>query len=382
MADNNTDVLALKYRPKKLANVIGQDATVTTLTNAFNSGKLPQTFVFAGFLGCGKTSVARILAAMENCEQGRTMEPCGKCKMCRDIFDGESTDVKEVNAASDRGIDVIRNLSEFVSTRPINARIKYVILDEVHMLSREAAESALKLFEEPPDGVRFVLCTTDLHKMKGTTQSRCMPFRFGKVPWPIIVEHLKTISALESIQAEEASLKIAAKLTQGSVRNGLRNLQLLRTYAGDRLITSDLAQQAMGTVNDESYFELMDAVLAKDASTMMKEVVSIFSKGIEFQQVFDGMLDHLRTQMVILSCKNTSGIVYLSDDEKQRYLHQIGKIDRKLSIYLIVGMMDKLCEVARLVALNVNPQLLMEKWSVESIMLYAKLERELQAQTT
>ena len=379
MSEKNTDVLALKYRPKCLADIIGQETAVTTLTNAFNSGKLPQTFVFAGFLGCGKTSVARILAAMENCETGRTLTPCGKCKMCRDIFEGEATDIREINAAADRGIDVIRNITEFVSMKPIQARVKYVILDEVHMLSREAAESALKVFEEPPDGVRYILCTTDLHRMKGTTQSRCMPLRYGKVPWPIIAEHLKKISALEAIEADEAALKIAAKLTQGSVRNGLRNLQLLRTYSGDQKITVDLAQAAMGTVNDDIYFELIDAVIAKDASTMIKEVVGIFNKGIEFQQVFDGTLDHLRTLMIILSCKNTAGLVYLSEEDKQRYLHQIGKIDRKLSIYLITGMITSLCEAARLVALNVNPQLLLEKWSVESIMLYAKLERELAA---
>lgn len=383
MSEETTDVLALKYRPRKLADVIGQESSITTLVNAFTSGKLPQTFVFAGFFGCGKTTVARILAAMENCEKGRSLEPCGVCKNCRDIFDGESTDIKEVNAASDRGIDIIRNLADYVSVRPINANVKYVILDECHMLSKEAAEAALKLFEEPPENVRFVLATTDLHKMKGTIQSRCMPFRFSKVPWPLIAEHLKGIAGAEKIEIEDDALKVAAKLSQGSVRNSLRNLQLLRTFAGTQKITTDLAQQAMGAVSDEHYFELMDAVLTKDAATMMKIVGGIFNKGIEFQQVFDGVMDHLRTLMVIFSCpKSTAGLIYLSDDDKQRYVHQIGKIDRRMSIHLITGMITSLCGVARDVALNVNPQILMEKWSVESIMLFAKLERELAAQKT
>jgi len=381
MSNKTTDILALTHRPRKLDDVIGQDATVQTLRNAFTSGKLPQTFVFAGNLGCGKTSCARILAAMENCEKGRSLEPCGECKMCRDIFNGESTDIKEINAAQDRGIDVIRNLQDFVSVRAIFARVKYIILDEVHMLSREAAESALKLFEEPPDNVRIILATTDLHKMKGTTQSRCLPFRFIKVPWSILAEHLKKIADKEAIDVDTDALKVVAKLSEGSVRNSLRNLQLLRTYAGTQRITVEIAQIAMGTISDASYFDLLDAVMAKDASTMMKTVGSIFSKGIEFQQVFDGLLDHLRTLLIVLSCKNTAGLLYLSDDDKSRYIHQVGKIDRKVSIHLITGMMSLLNDVARSVALNINPQTLMEKYAIDSIMLYAKLERESKQQT-
>jgi DNA polymerase-3 subunit gamma/tau len=274
---DNSNVLALKYRPTKLTDLIGQDSVTTTLTNAFKDKDIYTCLVFAGNFGCGKTSAARILAAMENCADGPTLEPCGHCKMCRDIFAGDSIDVREVNAASHNGIDDIRNIADFVGSGPLLARTKYVIFDEVHALSRQAVESALKVLEEPPEGVRFVLCTTDLHKLKATIQTRCMPFRFTKV---------------EKISVDDASLKIAAKLSDGSVRNSLRNLQLLKTYAGQKPITVDIAQQALGAIDDNNWFILMDAIIDRDATSGIKIIQELFSKGLDVAQILNGLTEH------------------------------------------------------------------------------------------
>jgi DNA polymerase-3 subunit gamma/tau len=372
---DKSNVLALKYRPTKLADLVGQESVATTLTNAFQANDLYQCFIFGGNFGCGKTTTARILAAMENCEKGPTLEPCGECKMCREIFSGSSSDVKEINAAADNGIEMIRNLEDFVAVRPLLARVKYVILDEVHGLSRQAIESCLKLLEEPPPGVRFVLCTTDAHKLKGTIHSRAMPFRFVKVPWPQIAIHLKEIAKRENIPADDSALKLAARMADGSVRNSLRNLQLLMTYAGGKAVTAEVAQQALGTVSDDSFFGLVDAVLAKDPQSGIKIVQTLFAGGNEFQQIVDGLIEHLRTLMVLTSCQNTAGLIFLSEDEKKRYVHQI----KRMSIHLVTEMISLLYEVVKGVSVNMSPQMLLEHYILKSIFAYAKIERQAKA---
>jgi DNA polymerase-3 subunit gamma/tau len=372
---DNSNVLALKYRPTKLTDLIGQDSVTTTLTNAFKDKDIYTCLVFAGNFGCGKTSAARILAAMENCADGPTLEPCGHCKMCRDIFAGDSIDVREVNAASHNGIDDIRNIADFVGSGPLLARTKYVIFDEVHALSRQAVESALKVLEEPPEGVRFVLCTTDLHKLKATIQTRCMPFRFTKVPWPQIAEHLKSIAALEKISVDDASLKIAAKLSDGSVRNSLRNLQLLKTYAGQKPITVDIAQQALGAIDDNNWFILMDAIIDRDATSGIKIIQELFSKGLDVAQILNGLTEHLRTMLLLGTVKNTSGLLYLSEEEKKQYVHRISR----MSIYLVdlvIEMISLLQDVHRGITLNIHAQTLLEQFLIKSMIRRKQIEDE------
>jgi DNA polymerase-3 subunit gamma/tau len=376
---DKSNVLALKYRPTKLSSVVGQENVTTTLTNAFLNEDLYQCFIFGGNFGCGKTTTARILAAMENCQahKGPTLEPCGECQMCRDIFSGQSSDVKEINAASANGIDDIRNIVEFVSVRPLLARVKYVILDECHMLSIAAREATLKILEEPPEGVRFVLCTTDAHKLKGTIHSRAMPFRFNKVAWPQILEHLRVIASCEGIKADEAALKVCARLSDGSVRNSLRNLQLLITYAGKNPITAEIAQQALGVVSEDNFFELTDSILAKDATSAIKSIQLMVGKGQGIEQIMAGLTEHLRNLMVLTSCQNTSGILFLSEDEKKRYVHQI----KRMSIHLVTDMITLLYDVQKGAAVNMNPQLLLEQFVLKAMFAVAKLERLAKQQT-
>lgn len=367
---DNSNILALKYRPTKLADLIGQDAAVQALTNAFNDNNLYQCFVFAGSFGCGKTSAARILAAMENCEKGRTLEPCGQCRMCREIFSGESNDIREVNAASANGIDDIRNVADFVSIRPLLARVKYVIFDECHAWSRQAVESALKMLEEPPDRVRFVLCTTDLHKLKGTIQTRCMPFRFVKVAWPVIAQHLASVAAKEGIEADEGALKLAAKLSDGSVRNSLRNLQLMATQGGKK-VTIEAAQQSLGAIDDDKWFNLIDAMMERDATNGMRVIQELFSRGMDVGQILNGLVEHLHTLLVLCSCSNTAGLLFLSEEEKKRYVHQIGK----LSIEVIVEMISLLHEITRGLQTNMNAQLLFDQYLVKCMVARSRIEK-------
>lgn len=372
-----SDALALKYRPKKLSEVVGQSPIVQTLENAFGKDIHHHAFLFSGPFGCGKTSCARIVAAKLNCKDDGP-EPCGICKNCVEIFEGKCTDVREMNAASNRGIEDMRNINEYAADHPLVCKWKVIILDECHSLSREAVESALKLIEEPPAWVIFILATTDPQKMKATIHSRCIPFRFAKVAWPELYSHLKNVADKEGIKADETSLRLAAKLARGSVRNALNNLQLLTTFAGKNPINGDLAQHALGAVCENDYFELVDSVVGKDAQKGMKIIQNIFSQGQDVEQVTNGFLDHLRTLMVLTSCQNTTGLIYLSDEDKKRYVHQY----QKVSIHLVVAMICLLYEVTRRATLNVSPQTLFETYLVQSIMKHAELEKQAKSTTS
>jgi DNA polymerase-3 subunit gamma/tau len=369
-----SEQLMLKYRPKKFTDLVGQDAIVQTLCNGIASGELHQTYIFSGPFGDGKTSTARILAAALNCEKSKkpTTDPCGECDTCKAIFAGRSVDIKEVNAASNRGIDDIRNLADFVRSRPLNARVKVVILDEVHRLTPEAAESALKLFEEPPEDVVFILCTTDLHKMKVTIHSRCLPFRFSKISWMQLAELMKKVADAEGYKYDEGAIKLAAKLAKGSGRNAMNNLQLLKTFAGSEKITVEVAQKALGAVSENDYFGFMDAVLNKDVQSGMRILQSIFNQGQDVEMLLNGLTEHLRNLMVLCTCQNTAGLLFLNEDEKQRYVQQYAKV----SITLIVKMISLLYGVTRGILVNQNPQMLLEAYLVESVIAWAAIERE------
>lgn len=378
----NIDTLALKYRPTKLSDLIGQESVVTTLTNAFNSKNLYPCYLFSGSFGCGKTSSARILAAMENCEKGPTLEPCGECSNCKEIFSGESMDIREINAASTNGIEDIRNIIDYVRTSPLKAKTKYVILDECHALSKQAVESSLKILEEPPEHVRFILCTTDSHKIKGTIQSRGMPFRFSKVHWAEITNYLKTICEKEGFKAEEGALRIAAKLSDGSVRNSLRNLQLIKNFAGDNPLSVDIAQRALGAVSDAQWFDLIDAIVGKNVPAAMLILQDTLNKGVDVEQVLHGLTDHLRNLLLLTTCKdpggngqtiNVSGLVYFNQEEKQRYIHQLEKITADL----ISEMITMLYEIHRGITVNMNPQVLLENYIIKSIQTHSEIQKKI-----
>jgi DNA polymerase-3 subunit gamma/tau len=369
-----SEQLMLKYRPKKWSEVIGQDHIVQTLQNGLASGDMHQTYIFSGPFGDGKTSSARILAACLNCEKFKkpTTEPCGECRTCKEIFAGVSSDIKEMNAAKERGIDDIRNLADFVAMRPLVARVKVAIIDEVHRLTPEAAESALKLFEEPPEGVVFILCTTDLQKMKVTIQSRCLPFRFSKISWMQLAELLKSIADKEGYKYEDAAIKQAAKLAKGSGRNAMNNLQLLKTFAGDNPITVEVAAKALGAVSENDYFALVDSIISKDIQSGMKILQAIFNRGQDIDTLLNGLQDHLRSLLVLTTCQNTAGLLHLNEDEKQKYVVQYAKV----SINQVLKMISLMYGVSQGILVGQNPQLLLERYLVESTIACAAIERE------
>tara|TARA_Y100000034_G_scaffold135579_1_gene208096 strand:- start:1284 stop:2417 length:1134 start_codon:yes stop_codon:yes gene_type:complete len=369
--------LPLKYRPKNLKQVIGQDVVTTCFTNAFKNERLHHAYILAGIKGSGKTSTARIVAAMENCSKGPTQDPCGECDNCKAIFIGKSNDVREMNAASNRGIDDIRALTKEIQFAGIECRTKYVIIDEAHSLTGHAAEAALKPIEEPPKNVRFILCTTALDSLIDTIRSRCIIHRFNKVHWQPMVENLKKIAKSEGVEYDEAALQIAARAAQGSVRNSLRNLQMLIEAGGGGTITKELASQSLGTIDSNLAFHFIDALIQPDTTKGLKVINRLFRDGKEVGQISESILDHLRRLMLSVYCKHEDMTnLGFTDQDVKKYVHQAGmcgKNDeaRTILITRLVGMM---IDFQRGVSLNLDPQIMLEKYFLEAVIVKKQVD--------
>lgn len=374
-----SDILALKYRPKKLADVVGQDAAVRVLVNSIKSGEVHHAYIFAGHFGCGKTSTARIFAASLNNPGKISLEPNLESELVQSIFEGKHPDVIEMDAAALGRIDDIRDIKERARYSPIECRYKVFIIDEAHRLSGAAAEAALKLIEEPPAETIFILCTTDPQKLKETIDSRCMSLWFNKVSWDTLFSHLKNVADQEKLKYDELALRIAAKRAKGSVRNSLQNLQMLTTFAGQEKITQEVALAALGAVSESYYFDLVDAIIepTPDAGKAMRTVDQLLCGGRDVGEVIDDLVGHLRNLLILTTVSSTSGLLYLTEDDKKKFTHQLSKLPPgDKGVKLMSQMISYIADINRGITLNLHPQTLMEKFVVDSIVFGAKLKKE------
>lgn len=359
--------LALKYRPKKLSEVIGQPVVVKAFTNAFKSNTLHHAYILAGNFGCGKTTVARIVAAMENCKKDGK-DPCGKCSNCKEIFTGKSYEVIEMDAGSGGKVDDIRDLNKSLYQSPCECKTKYVIIDEAHSLTGSAAEASLKMIEEPPPYVRFILCTTEPQSFKPTIHSRCIIWSFNKVPWAQIYEHLKNIAAKEKLTYEDKALQISAKYAKGSVRDSLQYLHTIINYVGDEDITAQAAREALGVIDEALYFALIDAIIDKNSMKCFQVINKMFEDGKEAKIILDGIYNHLNNLLVTRTCKNDLSPFDFTQEEIKKYLHQNSRISRGGGDILL-KMMNSLNHVSFGVEYSLNPSQLLNKFAVESVLL-------------
>src|SRR3954471_23396103 len=254
-------VLARKYRSTTFDEVIGQDHVARTLKKAITSGRIAHAYLFCGTRGTGKTSTARILAKSLNCENsgGPTPDPCGKCNSCTAIARGEDIDVIEIDAASNTGVDNVRDLINNSQFRPARSRFKVYIIDEVHMLSKSAFNALLKTLEEPPPHVKFILATTEPEKVLPTILSRCQRYDFRNIPTPEIAAHLKNIAKQEQIQADDDALLMVAKAGAGSMRDSLSLLDRLLSI-GEKELTLDMIEALLGLPKTQLIFNLAQAI--------------------------------------------------------------------------------------------------------------------------
>jgi DNA polymerase-3 subunit gamma/tau len=301
-------VIARKWRPQTFAEVIGQEHVTRTLANAIVSGRVAHAYIFSGARGVGKTTTARILAKALNCAKGPAAEPCNDCDSCREISAGSSMDVIEIDAASNRGIDQIRELREMVRYAPASSRYKVVILDEAHMLTDEASNALLKTLEEPPDRVVFILATTEPDDLADTIRSRSQHFHFRALSFAEITAALAQIATQEKWNVEPGALAVMARAAEGSVRDALSLLEQARAYSGET-ITDAQVRELLGVVPQETLDMLTAAIEQRSATLALELVHGLLAQGQNLPSFCREAIGHFRNLLVAKVCGADSDLV-------------------------------------------------------------------------
>lgn len=319
-------VIARKYRPQRFDDLVGQRLVSETLKNAILSNRVAHGYIFSGARGVGKTTTARILARSLNCVKGPAVDPCGECDSCREIAAGNSVDVLEIDAASNRGIDEIRELRENVRYLPARDRYKIFIIDEVHMLTTEAFNALLKTLEEPPDRSLFILATTEAQKLPATIQSRCQHFAFRLLDFAEILARLEEICGLEGVEAEEDALGAIAQAAEGSLRDALSLLDEVIAACGQK-VDAERTRQLLGVIPASLFAGLIEDVQAGNSAGVLERVSQLAAEGRDLVAFSSEMTRYIRNLMVARSCGANSPLLQAPDDERAT----LEKLSSKLS---------------------------------------------------
>lgn len=301
------EAMARRYRPRTFDDVIGQEHVAQTLKNAIATERVAHAYLFCGPHGCGKTSMARIFACALVCKNGSTATPCGQCDICRDVLRGQDMDVQEIDGASNNGVEQVRALREQAGYIPTRARFKVYIIDEVHMLSVAAFNALLKTLEEPPAHVKFILATTDPHKILGTILSRCQRFDFRLVPPPRLAEFFKKLVTQENAEISEDALDAVAAFSGGSVRDGLVLLDQLLSYAQGKVTREDV-ECVRGVAGAEAVAGIYEAVLSHDVKQALHIVDEVAQRGTNVGDFLDQLIDYGRDLMLVAATGTQEGI--------------------------------------------------------------------------
>jgi DNA polymerase-3 subunit gamma/tau len=348
-------VLARRYRPVGFDEVVGQEHVSTTLKNAIRDNRIGHAYLFAGPRGVGKTSMARLFAKALNCEKGPTETPCNKCELCIRIQDGSDTDVTEMDAASNRGVDDARSLREGVAYAPLRSRFKVYIIDEAHMLTREAFNTLLKTLEEPPPHVKFVFATTEIHKLPDTIISRCQSFDFRRITSADIVKRLRQVIAGEGVKVDDAVLEAVARGGRGSMRDAESILDQLLAFKRKDLKTDDVSA-LLGAAAGERLDALVTAVAKGDAGGVFTSLDAIFQTGVHAEAFTDQLIDHFRTLLAVKACGKRSTILDLPDS-------LLEAADRQAASFTLEALLYHLqlaLEARRRLKEGTNPRVVLE----------------------
>jgi DNA polymerase-3 subunit gamma/tau len=322
------------YRPQTFSEVVGQEPVVRTLTNAIESGRVRQAYLFAGPRGTGKTSLARILAKGINCAHGPTAEPDNTCHSCVSISAGTSLDVIEMDAASQRGIDDIREIRERVVLQPVEGRSKVYILDEAHQLTDAAWNALLKLIEEPPPHLLFVFCTTELAKVLPTVRSRCQTFVFQRPRLPDLIKLLRRVADGESMEVPDAALGLIARSARGSFRDAVSTLDQLAAATGGEVTVQDVLQ-LLGAVEEEVLFRLCDLVVDGDTAGALVFLEELSERGQDLGRLVIDLLEHLRHLMLVHHMGEVPETLPVTGETRERLQEQANQLGASTVVRLI-----------------------------------------------
>lgn len=321
-------VLARKFRPQTFEDVVGQEHVVKTLRNSISQGRVAHAFLFSGPRGVGKTSIARILAKSLNCEKGPTATPCNICSNCREITNGSSLDVREIDGASNRGIDEIRELRENVKFAPVASKYKIYIIDEVHMLTREAFNALLKTLEEPPAHVIFIFATTENHKVPATILSRCQCYDFRRISLNEIAANLGEVAAKEGIKISPSALLWIAEAGDGSMRDAQSIFDQVISYAGMDIEDEDV-EESLGLADRKYLFRISEAVLQRDAGSCLIIIGEAYLAGIDMKHFYQILIRHFRNLLLVKIAADSSSSFDIVPEQIEKMKNQVQKASRE-----------------------------------------------------
>lgn len=355
-------MLARKSRPRTFSEVVGQKIVVRTLENALSRDRVPHGLIFSGIRGTGKTTLARIMAKAMNCEQGVTPTPCGKCNSCRDINGGTAVDLQEIDGASNRGIQEIRDLKERIRFMPISSRYKIIIIDEVHMLTTEAFNALLKTLEEPPDHVYFMFATTELHKVPVTILSRCQRYELQRVSHSELVRHFMRLAADEGFKIDQAAVDIIARESSGSVRDGLSLLDQVFSYCGNEVLAEEVAE-VLGLVSHEVIADIGTALLVGDISLAMERLEQVYEHGLNSKRFTADLLVWFRNLVFCRLSKKPDKMLDLGEAE----LARLEKVAAQYTVETLSVTFKVLLEGLEKVHYASQPRLAMEMAFLQAV---------------
>ena len=327
-------VLYRKYRPKVFSDVYGQDHVTSTLKNEIKNGRVSHAYLFTGSRGTGKTTCAKILAKAVNCEHNVDGEPCNECEVCKGLDNGSIYDVVEIDAASNNGVDNIRELRDETNYAPSRGKYRVYIIDEVHMLSTEAFNALLKTLEEPPAHVIFILATTEVHKLPATILSRCQRFDFKRIQPETMAVRLKEVAGLEGLNLDDDAAVLIARIADGALRDGL---SILDQCAGrSKEINSDLVSEVAGLAGREAMYKLSDCIANSDSNTAMSIISDLYQNSFDMERLCVEMINHFRNFLVAKTVRKSRELIICTDDEYNTIL----EASKEFTVESIVFALD------------------------------------------